>query len=919
MKIVSSIIIGTCLHFLILIGLNGAYARRECLSNPEELKMEHVDGDHYAHLASLDFTTTTVQLDDFLNTKITTRVHQSTNNPITGVVTSPTIRVKRGTKLEIKLRNLLEPTPDCGDVECVENTLKKPNLTNMHTHGLHVSGAVKGDDIMHIIDGGEEHTYIWNIPCDHPGGTAWYHPHAHGNSVIQVGGGAAGALIVEDDVIQDGFPSWVTDPSVVDPEAVLVLQHLENQYITKMGKESTPNDKIFSYEGSTSIWLVNSVYNPEICMTAGKWRRWRMVHVDTRSGHNLIIEPQEGTTGTCEIQLFAKDAVTISPAPRPVSGIYFSVSGRVDVMVHCPAGNYNLIGLDQGVIATIVSVSVEGIPSTPSTLTIFETIRPPFLRDTFDEVVTTGVTPLVDASEDAIMGVSWNPSNPPLVIMPVNGVQEWDVIDVGYHPFHLHVHHVQLMADTQVSGIVDWGRRGDWLDVVDQNSRVRFRTDRFGGPAIMHCHVLEHEDKGSMGLAYVVGGCDALYNDLEDGGAECDATCPNLIPTAPPQCYTNDQCEGTDKCDDNVCVPQCSSDVECAVQDQLCNVEAGKCVECMVEDNCEGNFMCVNNKCEAECMKSDDCSQDNFLCYEHKCIPECTSGSDCRSDQFCVSNKCVACQTDDNCEGTWMCSDETYQCQPQCTEDYHCGGNLLCSDEVCSPECTNNNDCEDSLVCLFDICSAQCVQDSDCSDDDDVYCIGGVCGECETNGHCSGNDICTDYHICEPQCSKASDCAGSMVCDVNQVCIYDCLRDEECPGSLICSNNICEKECDDDTDCATGHRCSSNKCAEICSVDLDCPLPLLCSSENTCVECMSTSQCSSGYHCDASYACTSSICESDSDCLITDTCVTGMCMNQEEAQKVQPLIERWQFWASVAFIGSGSVALTTSLVVWLKQ
>ena len=41
--------------------------------------------------------------------------------------------------------------------------------------------------------------------------------------------------------------------------------------------------------------------------------------------------------------------------------------------------------------------------------------------------------------------------------------------------------------------------------VVTEDGIVRFYTDRFGGPMMMHCHVLEHEDKGSMGLAYVQG------------------------------------------------------------------------------------------------------------------------------------------------------------------------------------------------------------------------------------------------------------------------------------------------------------------------------------------------------------------------------------------------------------------------------
>ena len=46
---------------------------------------------------------------------------------------------------------------------------------------------------------GETYTYVYNIPPDHAGGTFWYHPHRHGSTAGQAGGGMAGALIVDDE------------------------------------------------------------------------------------------------------------------------------------------------------------------------------------------------------------------------------------------------------------------------------------------------------------------------------------------------------------------------------------------------------------------------------------------------------------------------------------------------------------------------------------------------------------------------------------------------------------------------------------------------------------------------------------------------------------------------------------------------
>ena len=49
-------------------------------------------------------------------------------------------------------------------IECIQ----------IHTHGLHISGETPGDNIFDAINGGEQMTYIYQIPCDHAGGLFWY-------------------------------------------------------------------------------------------------------------------------------------------------------------------------------------------------------------------------------------------------------------------------------------------------------------------------------------------------------------------------------------------------------------------------------------------------------------------------------------------------------------------------------------------------------------------------------------------------------------------------------------------------------------------------------------------------------------------------------------------------------------------------
>merc|ERR1719242_1352843 len=58
------------------------------------------------------------------------------------------------------------------------------------------------------------------------------------------------------------------------------------------------------------------------------------------------------------------------------------------------------------------------------------------------------------------------------------------------------------------------------------NGNIRFHTHTFGGHVVIHCHRLEHEDEGLMGVFYINGGCDADYSALGSGTCEpetCDS------------------------------------------------------------------------------------------------------------------------------------------------------------------------------------------------------------------------------------------------------------------------------------------------------------------------------------------------------------------------------------------------------------
>jgi FtsP/CotA-like multicopper oxidase with cupredoxin domain len=70
------------------------------------------------------------------------------------------------------------------------------------------------------------------------------------------------------------------------------------------------------------------------------------------------------------------------------------------------------------------------------------------------------------------------------------------------HPFHLHGFQFQLLSR---NGVPERDRR--WKDVVlvpkHETARFVVRFDGFAGKWMFHCHILDHEDQGMMGVLEV--------------------------------------------------------------------------------------------------------------------------------------------------------------------------------------------------------------------------------------------------------------------------------------------------------------------------------------------------------------------------------------------------------------------------------
>jgi len=223
-----------------------------------------------------------------------------------GDFVAPTIRVAPGQRLAIELDNKLEA---CTEKQRAEHSCY--NDTNLHTHGLWISPSGHSDNVLLSIAPGDHFRYEYDIPADHPAGTFWYHPHAHGAGFVQVGSGMAGALIVTGNRLPTASSPGDIDILLKDergrpfPERVMVFQHIKYGCLDGKGRIEGQRDKqdepvrpftcspgqIGGIESFDNDWGwrrsgrftgINGKVEPQLSdARAGGFERWRLINAGT--------------------------------------------------------------------------------------------------------------------------------------------------------------------------------------------------------------------------------------------------------------------------------------------------------------------------------------------------------------------------------------------------------------------------------------------------------------------------------------------------------------------------------------------------------------------------------------------------------------------------------------------------------------
>lgn len=431
--------------------------------------------------------------------------------------------------------------------------------TNLHFHGLTIPPVCHQDDVLKtsVQPGDPPFEYRFHIPENEPPGLYWYHPHIHGFTKQQVLGGASGALIVEGIERADSAVAGL-------PERVLVIrdQDLINPNAPPSKSEPVIPKMLFDRDGDAANTgtgfgkpakdiSINFVpvpypdYPPAVIeMKPDEQQLWRVVNASGITYLNLEVlfghTPQRlGLVALDGVPLnqngFAHDFVDwqthlgIPPGAR----MEFIVQGP-------PAGTPALLvtrTVDTGAggendpnraIATIVakpdapepeailsaSPAPLAAPQLPwlGSVTPVRTRRLYFSEKLLDPNNPNSATEFY-VTVDGQKPEQFDPRSGPNIVAKQGTVEDWIIENRSneLHAFHIHQLHF-LLLDYRGRAVNEPFLRdtvnvpyydGKALEYPSVRVRMDFRDPNTVGEFVYHCHLLEHEDGGMMGLIRV--------------------------------------------------------------------------------------------------------------------------------------------------------------------------------------------------------------------------------------------------------------------------------------------------------------------------------------------------------------------------------------------------------------------------------
>jgi len=435
----------------------------------------------------------------------------------------------------------------------------KATSTNLHFHGLTVPAECHQDDVMRtLIDtGSAPYEYKFQIPADEPPGLYWYHPHIHGFTKAQVLGGASAALVVEgiERAIPDvaGLPERIfviRDQNLANPNAApvdgaklppVVLDADGDVMNTGTGTGKPAEDLTINY-----VPVPYPDYPPAtITMKPGERQLWRVLNASAIT--YLSLQVLFGAQAQA-VEVVALDGVPIHPKEAGLNKFILLThlgippGGRIEFVMHGPpegtkaelvtrSVNTGAMGENDpnraiaNIVAKVDAAEPQSnLPKNPTPLpasatTWLRDVQPVRVRKLFfSEVPLDPKDPNSPTTffltVDGETPKAFDPSSGiPNIVTHQGDVEDWILENRSQelHAFHIHQVHFALMEffglPVNEPFLRDTVNVPYWDGKSPVYPRVRLRMD-FRDPNAVgtypyHCHLLEHEDSGMMGMIRV--------------------------------------------------------------------------------------------------------------------------------------------------------------------------------------------------------------------------------------------------------------------------------------------------------------------------------------------------------------------------------------------------------------------------------
>jgi FtsP/CotA-like multicopper oxidase with cupredoxin domain len=434
--------------------------------------------------------------------------------------------------------------------------------TNLHFHGTTIPPTCHQDDVLRTsVEPGETFDYRFRIPADEPPGLYWYHPHIHGFSKPQILGGASGALIVEGieraQPAVAGLPERVfivRDEDLAHPDAPpSPSEPVVPHFLIDRDGDAANNGTGFGKPAKDLSLNYVPVPYPDyppglIRLKPGERQLWRVLNASAITYLNL--EVLYANTAQ-PLGLVAMDGVPIggdiaTPDPQslvnPQTHLTVPPGARVEFILQGPPpgtpGLFVTRTVDTGpggendpnrMLAQIVADP--SAPEPRSTLAASPQPLPPPTRTWLGDVAPVRVRHLYFSEKLA------NPNDPasavdfyltaegdtpkmfdmhdphPNLVAQQGTVEDWIIENRSQELHAFHIHQLHFLLLDYLGRPVHENFLRDTVNVPYANGRllaypsirirVDFRDPNTVGTFPYHCHLLEHEDKGMMGIILV--------------------------------------------------------------------------------------------------------------------------------------------------------------------------------------------------------------------------------------------------------------------------------------------------------------------------------------------------------------------------------------------------------------------------------